>query len=165
MTNDPDSSPAEALYLRLEVTPDASQQQIASAYRRLVRGAHPDARPGDPEAAQRFREITEAYDVLSDPLRRARYDRSRGLERLDLTRLTNTAERPSDKTRDPARRRGPITLGIDLPPMRSSAVPLWAGPVRVEPASKPTTPPYSLDRPFSEIASLLSEIVELWWRF
>jgi len=167
MTTDPDPWPTEALYLRLEVRPDASRQEIVSAYRRLVHGAHPDAQPDDPGAAQRFREITEAYDILSDPRRRTSYDRSRASAGLDVTRPAVLGERPSDKPREHSIRSEPVALGIDLPPMRPTAVPLWAGPVRVEPGSwsMPTTPSDSLTDPVAEMASLLSDILESWWMY
>ena len=52
---------------RLEVSPGASHDEIARAYRRLAHDAHPDAHPGDPDTARRVREITEAYEVLGNP--------------------------------------------------------------------------------------------------
>ena len=59
-----------AFYRRLEVGPFASHDEIVRAYRRLALGVHPDAHREDPEASMRFREITEAYEVLSDPFTR-----------------------------------------------------------------------------------------------
>jgi DnaJ-class molecular chaperone len=59
----------------LEVKRDASQQEIQKAYRRLAKKLHPDLNPGNPEAEKRFKEVTAAYDLLSDPERRARFDR------------------------------------------------------------------------------------------
>jgi hypothetical protein len=50
----PEPRPAESLYLRLEVRPGASRREIVSAYRRLVHGAHPDARPGIPRRPSAF---------------------------------------------------------------------------------------------------------------
>jgi curved DNA-binding protein CbpA len=166
MTNDPDPRPAEALYLRLEVKPDASRQEIVSAYRRLVHGAHPDTQPGDPEAAQRFREITEAYDILSDPLRRASYDRSHARQTLDAGRLVDRRRRLTAAT-DHAQRSEPIVLRIDLAPAKPSAVQLWAGQVHVEPGSwsVPTNSSDSFGVPATEIASLLSRILVSWWRY
>jgi curved DNA-binding protein CbpA len=163
--NDPDARPAEALYLRLDVTPDASRREIVSAYRRLVHGAHPDALPDDPGAAQRFREITEAYDVLSDPLRRASYDRSRAEARLEMARTTEAGESPSDRPSDYRIPSESVSQGIDFPPMRPTAVPLWAGPVRVEPGSwsMRTTPSGPFTDPVAEMASLLSDFLESWW--
>lgn len=66
---------ATDFYATLGVSRDASQEEIKSAFRRLARETHPDANPGDAAAEARFREIAEAYEVLSDPQRRASYDR------------------------------------------------------------------------------------------
>lgn len=65
------------LYEVLGVSPTASQTEIAQAYRRLVRELHPDMRPSDPAAAERFGEVSAAYAILRDPVRRADYDQSR----------------------------------------------------------------------------------------
>ncbi|MBX6351269.1 MAG: molecular chaperone DnaJ [Clostridia bacterium] len=62
-------------YEVLGVPRDADAETIKKAYRRLARRYHPDANPGDPTAEARFKEINEAYEVLSDPEKRARYDR------------------------------------------------------------------------------------------
>jgi molecular chaperone DnaJ len=62
-------------YEILGVGRDAGPDEIKKAFRRLARDSHPDANPGDPAAEARFREIAEAYEVLSDPERRAAYDR------------------------------------------------------------------------------------------
>jgi curved DNA-binding protein CbpA len=51
-------------YRVLGVSADASQRDIARAYRRAVQRAHPDARPRDPQAAARFQALTDAYDLL-----------------------------------------------------------------------------------------------------
>ncbi len=65
------------LYEILGVSPDASEEEIKRAYRRLARKYHPDLHPGDKEAEERFKEINEAYEILSDPQKRAEYDRLR----------------------------------------------------------------------------------------
>jgi molecular chaperone DnaJ len=59
----------------LGVARDATQEEIKRRFRKLARETHPDANPDDPHAEERFREIAEAYEVLSDPAKRARYDR------------------------------------------------------------------------------------------
>ena len=62
-------------YERLEVSKDASGEEIKKAYRRLAMKYHPDRNPGDKEAEAKFKEINEAYDVLKDDQKRAAYDR------------------------------------------------------------------------------------------
>ncbi|REJ32296.1 MAG: molecular chaperone DnaJ [Bacillota bacterium] len=62
-------------YEVLGVDRSATPEEIRKAYRRLARRYHPDANPGDAQAAERFKEVKEAYDVLSDPEKRAAYDR------------------------------------------------------------------------------------------
>jgi molecular chaperone DnaJ len=62
-------------YEILGVSRDATAEDIKKSFRKLARDTHPDANPEDPTAEARFREVAEAYEVLSDPQRRARYDR------------------------------------------------------------------------------------------
>src|SRR5688572_1670917 len=62
------------LYIVLGVQREATAADIKRAYRRLARRFHPDINPGDREAAARFRQILEAYETLTDPERRRRYD-------------------------------------------------------------------------------------------
>ena len=62
-------------YEVLGVRRDASEQELKQAYRRLAIKYHPDKNPGDKEAEEHFKEIAEAYQVLSTPDLRARYDR------------------------------------------------------------------------------------------
>jgi molecular chaperone DnaJ len=61
-------------YELLGVSRGASAEEIKKAYRRRAREFHPDANPDDPEAAERFKELSKAYAVLSDDQQRARYD-------------------------------------------------------------------------------------------
>ena len=63
------------LYAVLGVSKQASQDEIKSAYRRLAKSYHPDLNPGNKEAEQKFKEISQAYDILADTEKRKRYDR------------------------------------------------------------------------------------------
>lgn len=63
------------LYRILGVAPGASQPEIKKAYRRKAREMHPDLDPGNPWAEDEFKELSAAYQLLSDPVRRAQYDR------------------------------------------------------------------------------------------
>ncbi|HWQ15496.1 MAG TPA: DnaJ C-terminal domain-containing protein [Roseiflexaceae bacterium] len=64
-------------YTVLGVAPDADDQAIKQAYRKLARQYHPDVNPDDKQAEERFKEINEAYQALSDPERRRKYDELR----------------------------------------------------------------------------------------
>jgi curved DNA-binding protein len=61
-------------YQILGVDKGATEKQIKSAFRKLARKYHPDVNPDSPQAETKFKEINEAYEVLSDPEKRARYD-------------------------------------------------------------------------------------------
>ena len=62
-------------YALLGVARNASADELKRAYRQRARQLHPDANPDDPQAGDRFKEVAQAYEVLSDPQLRARYDR------------------------------------------------------------------------------------------
>jgi molecular chaperone DnaJ len=66
-------------YKALGVSKDASTEEIKKSYRKLARKYHPDANKGDAKSEERFKEISEAYNVLSDSKRRAEYDEARSL--------------------------------------------------------------------------------------
>ena len=83
-------------YEILDVSPGASAEELKKAYRRLARECHPDSDPGNPWAENEFKELSSAYDLLSDPSRRRRYDR--GEISGDGTRRT-----PSPSKSKPAR--------------------------------------------------------------
>lgn len=61
-------------YQVLGISKDATPDEIKKAHRAAAKKHHPDANPNDPKAAERFKEIQEAYDILSDPDKRANYD-------------------------------------------------------------------------------------------
>jgi curved DNA-binding protein len=61
-------------YRVLGVDRNATEKEIKHAFRRLARQHHPDANPGDPQAEERFKELNEAYEVLSEPEKRRKYD-------------------------------------------------------------------------------------------
>src|SRR6185312_10325394 len=61
-------------YGTLGVKKTATADEIKKAFRKLARKHHPDVNPGDKEAEKRFKEINEAYEVLSDPEKRQKYD-------------------------------------------------------------------------------------------
>ena len=78
-------APPRGLYIRarveykdyykiLGVAKGATEKEIKAAYRKLARKHHPDMNQGNPKAEARFKEIGEAYEVLSDPEKRKRYD-------------------------------------------------------------------------------------------
>src|SRR6201988_3106068 len=62
-------------YEILGIKRDAKPEEIKKAYRRLARKYHPDVNPGDKAAEERFKLMSEAHDVLSDPKKRSVYDR------------------------------------------------------------------------------------------
>src|SRR4029077_12469076 len=63
------------LYELLGIGREAGEDEIKKAYRKIAFENHPDRNPGDKAAEQRFKDATEAYEVLRDPQKRAQYDR------------------------------------------------------------------------------------------
>ena len=107
--------PGPDLYQLLGVPREASRADIAQAWRRRARAAHPDSRPGDAAAPGRFRALATAWHVLGDPARRAAYDQALAREQ---------APPPASRPPGPAA----VTPAARMP----GPPPLWAGPVRVE---------------------------------
>jgi curved DNA-binding protein CbpA len=160
----------DGLYLRLEVLPGVSHDEIARAYRRLAHNAHPDAHPGDPDAARRFREITEAYEVLGNPDRREQYDRARRQAGVGINQPF-----PASGTSSPAPGRPPVFASptatgdpivfLGAGPVTKPTPGLFVGPVQVRPSR--SGPPPSLtheDVAAALLARLLSDLFEPRWR-
>jgi hypothetical protein len=82
-------------YARLGVRPSASTEEIRAAYREKARETHPDHNPEDPGAAERFQKVREAYQVLRDPERRARYDDVRAARKRMPYGLTINQQAPA----------------------------------------------------------------------
>jgi curved DNA-binding protein CbpA len=108
--------PGPNLYQLLGVPREASRDEIAQAWRRRARAEHPDSRPGDAAAPVRFRALAGAWQVLSDPARRAAYDQTLGHQQPPAAVPPPRMTRPTS---------GTTLLGTPGPPLR-------AGPVRVE---------------------------------
>lgn len=64
-------------YQILEITPESSENEIRKSYRRLAMQYHPDRNPDNPSAEEKFKEIAEAYGVLTDSVKKQKYDASR----------------------------------------------------------------------------------------
>jgi hypothetical protein len=113
-TADP-GGPGPDLYQLLGVTRGVTREDIAPAWRRRARAEHPDSRPGDAAAPARFRALAGARQVLSDPARRAAYDRALA----DGEALAPVSRPPEPAVMMPAAR-------------MTGSPPLRAGPVWVE---------------------------------
>ena len=80
------STATKDFYKTLGVSDKASQDEIKKTYRRLAKKYHPDANPGDAKSAGRFKEVGEAYGVLSDPDKRKQYDNMQRLSSFGFGR-------------------------------------------------------------------------------
>jgi hypothetical protein len=112
-------------YEVLGVGADATSAEVARAYRRLARMVHPDSRPGDPAAATDFQAVSDAYELLSDPARRADYDRQHP------PRPVLPPHRPGPAGPDlwPS----PVILHAAPPGSPEPGAALRAGPVHIQP--------------------------------
>jgi hypothetical protein len=105
----------EDLYDRLGVDPSASPEEVTVAFRARAKRLHPDLHPGDAQVAERFKALTHAYNVLTDPVARATYDRRRV-----------PAPRPPTAPVMETRQREPVFKTV-----RSARLALWSGVVLV----------------------------------
>ena len=156
---DSDGRDGGAYYRRLEVGEGAPQNEIVRAYRRLALGVHPDAHPEDPQASLRFREITEAYEVLGDPARRKAYDGSGPRRRIPVHRRHSTGgpNGPISWTRTGETQPSPPPTILGASRLESVGdVPLRAGPVHIGPSD--------VQEGTASFAALLFEIFGSWRR-
>src|ERR1700736_3613391 len=118
-------APTKDFYSVLGVSSSASQDEIKKAYRKLAKKHHPDANSADPKAAERFKEISEANNVLGDQEKRKQYDEMRRLGAFDGGGLGGLGDLFSSMfgggdTRETARQRGPekgqtVEATLDIP--------------------------------------------------
>ena len=88
-------------YELLGVKRDADPDQIKQSFRRLARQYHPDLNPGDKAAEDKFKDISEAYEILSDRSKRSQYDKFTGFWRKNRTKApTSQPREPRDRSND-----------------------------------------------------------------
>ncbi|MGH7670211.1 MAG: DnaJ domain-containing protein, partial [Gemmatimonadaceae bacterium] len=87
--------PSKDYYAVIGVPASAKQEDIKKQYRKLAKKFHPDANPNDPKAAERFKEISEAYTVIGDADKRKQYDEMRRLGAFGGFSPGRGGERPS----------------------------------------------------------------------
>lgn len=87
--------PSKDYYSMLGLTKTATLAEIKKSFRQLARQYHPDLNPGDQKAEARFKEINEAYEVLSDPENRSYYDHSGSTSKTPLHRQASASKRNS----------------------------------------------------------------------
>lgn len=104
-------------YAILGVARSADQTEIKRAFRERARKVHPDVNRSDPGAEERFKDVNEAFEVLSDPEKRARYDRyGRDWQRYRETAKTQDRETPPGAASSSHRSTGQSSAGGSRPP-------------------------------------------------
>jgi curved DNA-binding protein CbpA len=126
-------------YALLDVGRSASAAEIDRAYRRAARATHPDTNPDDTSAGERFNAVTIAYETLSNPQRRASYDRARASVRRAPHFAAHRVVAPA----------APVHLG-----RRPRPEPLQ--PFRASPAATPEA------AGLFELVTALSRLIERW---
>src|ERR687893_397207 len=112
------------LYKLLGLPREASQDDVQQAHRKLVREYHPDANPEDPRAEGRFKEVQQAYEVLSDEKKRREYDE--GLR--TSSRGSPGRPRSRESSRESSSRPRTRAAGREYKDEHESE--FWGGPVR-----------------------------------
>lgn len=126
-------------YSLLGVRRQASADEINRAYRRAARETHPDAHPADDSAGPRFRAMTDAYETLRDPGRRAAYDRAHPVVRRVAGASAPRAAPPPVRLGPP--RPGAASVQLGPRPPGAWPDPVSLGPVRLgpQPHRRPST--------------------------
>jgi curved DNA-binding protein CbpA len=131
-------------YEVLGIRQDASCAEISRAYRRLARELHPDSRPADSDADDQFRVAAAAYELLSDPARRAAHDHGAAGDQPTRHRPARPAPMATPSTsRNEARSQvRPVGPAYQSPSMftPSPMAPVRPGPVRIEPLAESARP-------------------------
>ena len=104
---------AKDLYSILGVSRDADENVLKKAYRSLAKKYHPDLHPDDAEAEAKFKEINEAFAILSDPEKRRKYDQ-------EQQQKTNTQQHAASSGRGFGKAAKPKTGTVDFSQMQSS---------------------------------------------